>query len=128
MSSSEPTVAEGERRGEIISTRETDEDEELEIKVVPTRLRPEATPYVPEVVAREVPEQVIVRTDPHPDEVDAGNDASGANDSLMTPEPPVELRRSTRQRRPVERLNLAHQVVTSASTSTGLPGIIYLSC
>ncbi|XP_059165769.1 uncharacterized protein LOC131948252 [Physella acuta] len=130
MSSAEPTVAEGERRREIVPTSEADEGEELTIKVVvPTGLRPEATPFVPEVVARDGQDKVMVRPAPHLDEVNARDEASDEDDSLINPEPPVELRRSTRQRRPVERLNLAHQVVTSTCTgaSTGLPGIIYLS-
>ncbi|XP_059168087.1 cell death abnormality protein 1-like [Physella acuta] len=65
MSSAEPTVAEGERRREIIPTSEADEGEELKIKVVvPTRLRPEAMPFVPEVVARDGQDKVMVRQ-PH---------------------------------------------------------------
>ncbi|XP_059158442.1 deleted in malignant brain tumors 1 protein-like [Physella acuta] len=58
----------------------------------------------------------MVRPAPHMDEVNARDEASDEDDSLINPEPPAELRRSTRQRRPVERLNLAHQVVTSTST------------
>ena len=123
-------LAEEKRRrqdkGERLEKRSTPceaDGEELSVTVVPTRLRPEAVPFVPEVVARELQEQGFDPEQdgpaPHLDQVEtvASDEGSDGDDARINPEPPVELRRSTRLRRPVERLNLAHQVVTSANAS-----------
>ena len=75
LSSSQPTVA--EQRREKRSTPCEAEGEELSVTVVPTRLRPEATPFVPEVELQE--QGRTVGPVPHLDQaaVEAGDGDDG---------------------------------------------------